>query len=48
MDSLTIQPLAGTTGASYPFWSPDGRYVGFFADQKLKKTEVSSGLVQVL
>ena len=48
MDSLTIQPLAGTIGATYPFWSPDGRYVGFFADQKLKKTEISSGLVQVL
>jgi len=48
MDSLTMQPLAGTIGATYPFWSPDGRYVGFFADQKLKKTEISSGLVQVL
>jgi serine/threonine-protein kinase len=48
MDSLTIQPLAGTIGATYPFWSPDGRYVGFFADQKLKKTEISSGLVQIL
>lgn len=48
MDNVTLQPLAGTIGASYPFWSPDGRYVGFFADQKLKKTEISSGLVQVL
>jgi Tol biopolymer transport system component len=48
MDSLTIQPLAGTIGATYPFWSPDCRYVGFFADQKLKKTEISSGLVQIV
>ena len=48
MDSLTIQVLAGTNGATYPFWSPDGRYVGFFADQKLKKTEISSGTVQIL
>ena len=48
LDSLTIQPLAGTNGATYPFWSPDGRYVGFFADQKLKKTEISSGTVQTL
>jgi Tol biopolymer transport system component len=48
LDSLTIQLLAGTNGATYPFWSPDGRYIGFFADQKLKKTEVSSGTVQTL
>jgi serine/threonine-protein kinase len=48
LDSLTIQLLAGTSGASYPFWSPDGRYVGFFADQRLKKTEISSGTVQTL
>ena len=48
MDSLTIQLLAGTVGATYPFWSPDGRYVGFFADQKLKKVEISSGVVQIL
>ena len=48
LDSLTIQPLAGTNGATYPFWSPDGRHVGFFADQKLKKTEISSGTVQTL
>ena len=48
LDSLTIQLLAGTSGATYPFWSPDGRYVGFFADQRLKKTEISSGTVQTL
>jgi hypothetical protein len=48
MDSLTIQPLAGTNGATYPFWSPDSRNLGFFADQKLKKTEISSGTVQTL
>src|SRR4030095_14432964 len=48
MDSLTIQPLAGTNGATYPFWSPDSRNIGFFADQKLKKTEMSSGTVQTL
>jgi eukaryotic-like serine/threonine-protein kinase len=48
LDSLTIQLLAGTSGATYPLWSPDGRYVGFFADQRLKKTEISSGTVQIL
>ena len=33
---------------SYPFWSPDGKVVGFFADGKLKKVEVPGGTVQVL
>src|SRR5712692_7207533 len=40
--------LEGTQGASYPFWSPDGRFIGFFADGKLKKVEVSGGQPQVL
>ncbi len=40
--------LDGTQGASYPFWSPDGRFIGFFADGKLKKVEVSGRQVQVL
>jgi Tol biopolymer transport system component len=40
--------IDGTQGASYPFWSPDGRSIGFFADGKLKKVDVSRGQVQVL
>ena len=40
--------LNGTQGASYPFWSPDGKFIGFFADGKLKKVDVSGGQVQVL
>jgi Tol biopolymer transport system component len=40
--------LDGTQGASYPFWSPDARFIGFFADGKLKKVEVPGGEVQVL
>ena len=35
--------LQGTEGASYPFWSPDGRSIGFFADGKLKIIDVASG-----
>jgi serine/threonine protein kinase/Tol biopolymer transport system component len=38
----------GTQGASYPFWSPDAKFIGFFADGKLKKVDVSGGQVQVL
>jgi hypothetical protein len=32
--------LTGTEGASYPFWAPDSRAVGFFADGKLKRIDV--------
>jgi Tol biopolymer transport system component len=37
--------LSGTEGAAYPFWSPDGRYIGFFDDagKKLKKVAVAGG-----
>ncbi len=41
LESLQAQPLAGTEGASYPFWSPDSRFIGFFAGGKLKKIEAS-------
>jgi serine/threonine protein kinase len=43
IDSLQAQPLAGTEGAAYPFWSPDSRSIGFFAFGKLKKIESSGG-----
>jgi len=35
--------LLGTEGATYPFWSPEGRSLGFFAQGKLKRIDVSSG-----
>ena len=35
--------LAGTEGARYPFWSPNGRSIGFFAQSKLKRIEVAGG-----
>ena len=40
--------LDGTQGASFPFWSPDGKSIGFFSDGKLKKVDVSGGQPQVL
>jgi eukaryotic-like serine/threonine-protein kinase len=43
LDTLAAQALAGTEGAVRPFWSPDSRFLGFFADGKLKKIEVSGG-----
>jgi eukaryotic-like serine/threonine-protein kinase len=48
LDSLTAQPLAGTVGATFPTWSPDGRYLAFFADHKLKKIDVLGGMVQTI
>jgi Tol biopolymer transport system component/predicted Ser/Thr protein kinase len=43
LDTLAAQSLAGTEGASAPFWSPDSRTLGFFAGGKLKKIDVSGG-----
>jgi serine/threonine protein kinase/Tol biopolymer transport system component len=48
LDSLAAQPLAGTEGADQPFWSPDSRFVGFFANAKLKKINASGGPAQTL
>ena len=41
LDSLAAQPLPGTEGAYAPFWSPDSRFIAFFAQEKLKKIDVS-------
>ncbi len=46
--SSNVTALPGTQGASYPFWSPDGAYVGFFANGKLQKMAISGGPPQVL
>ena len=35
--------LPGTEGASYPFWSADSRFIGFFADGKLKRVAIAGG-----
>jgi serine/threonine protein kinase len=43
-----VTPLLGTQGASYPFWSPDGTYVGFFANGKLQKIGIAGGTPQIL
>ena len=41
IDRYEAKPIAGTEGGYYPFFSPDGRWLGFFADHKLKKIALS-------
>jgi serine/threonine-protein kinase len=48
MDSGETRPVRGTEGATNPFFSPDGQWLGFFADGKLKKIPVSGGVAQTL
>jgi Tol biopolymer transport system component len=48
LDAPAIQPLPGTDNPSFPFWSPDGRFIGFFADGKLKKIDATGGPPQTL
>jgi Tol biopolymer transport system component/predicted Ser/Thr protein kinase len=48
LDTLQPRPLAGTEGSERPFWSPDGRFLGYFSDGKLKKIDASGGPPQVL
>jgi len=42
-DAGEAQVLPGTEGGVYPFWSPDSRFIGFFAQGKLKKIDVTGG-----
>jgi eukaryotic-like serine/threonine-protein kinase len=48
LDAVQPQLMPGTEGATYPFWSPDSRYVAFFAESKLKKILASGGPPQAL
>ncbi len=43
LDSPTSQPLPGTEGAIFPFWSPDSRWVAFGQGRKLEKIDIQGG-----
>ena len=46
--SREARSVGNTDGASFPFWSPDGRSLGFFAEGKLKRLDIAGGGVQTL
>ena len=48
LDDATPRKLEGTEGASFPFWSYDGKFIGFFADGHLKKVAASGGPVTAI
>jgi eukaryotic-like serine/threonine-protein kinase len=48
LDGGRRSALPGTEGANTPFWSPDSQWVGFFADNSLKRIRPSTGIAQVV
>jgi Tol biopolymer transport system component len=48
LGELEAQPMPSTEDASGPFWSPDSRNVGFFAQGRLKRIAISGGQAQSL
>jgi serine/threonine protein kinase/Tol biopolymer transport system component len=48
IDRFAAEPMAGTDGASDPFFSPDGQWIAFFANGKLKKVSIFGGSPQTV
>ena len=48
LDAVEARPVPGTEEARDPFWSPDGRWIGFFAEETLTKVAVAGGMVQTV
>ena len=43
LDAFESRPINGTARGQMPFWSPDSRQIGFFADGKLKTVPIAGG-----
>ena len=48
LEDGSITQIPGTAGGTLPFWSPDGRQAGFFAEGKLKILTIPDGSIEVL
>jgi eukaryotic-like serine/threonine-protein kinase len=48
VNTVEARELPGTEGATFPFWSPDSRSLGFFSDGKLKTVELEGGSTQII
>jgi predicted Ser/Thr protein kinase len=48
LDSLQPHAIPGTEGGQLPFWSPDGRAIGFSASGQLKRVDLAGGVIRVL
>ena len=48
LNSLSGRELPGTEGARFPFWSPDGRSLGFFTQDKLERIDINGGAAEAL
>lgn len=48
LEKGSARPLSGTEKGKDPFWSPDSQSIGFFADERLRKLSLDSGVVETL
>jgi Tol biopolymer transport system component len=48
LDELQARPLEGTENAVSPFWSPDGRFLAFFSEGRLRKVSAQGGAPETL
>jgi predicted Ser/Thr protein kinase len=46
LDTAAARPLPGTEGALYPFWSPTGAHIAFFAGTQLRRVPTGGGDAQ--
>src|SRR5262249_33140389 len=48
LHSPVLQQIPGTEGAILPFWSPDGRQIGFLANRKMQRVDIGGGKPQII
>jgi len=48
LDQARVEPITGTESGSFPFFSPDGEWIGFFSPEGLKRVSVADGNVETI